>query len=595
LANTSIDLTQLDFDSLRDSLIAHLRSQDEFRDYDFESSNLRVLVDLLALNSYKNAFFLNMNLSESFLDSAQLRTSLISHSKELNYLPGSARSASAQVNLSFQGPEATYLLEKGQTFTAIIKSNTYFFSLPDSVLVTSGNGSFSTNLTLYEGTYFSDTYIVDYGNQVQRFFLTNPNVDVSSLTVVVYENNVLQGENYRLANTLLGLNETSKRYFLQQAENEMYEVVFGDGVIGYRPRDGSRVVFDYRVTHGTEGNGAKLFSINFNPGPTEDASQINVQTISASSRGSNRETLESIRYMAPRHFRIQERAVAPDDFSIVLREQFPEISAVSAYGGETLSPPRMGKVVLAIDLDGIDGLPESRKDAYEKFLEDRMGLTMGVIFAEPERTYISVRSRVSYNLNQSTLTVENMKSLIGATILEWSEENLVGFENVVRYSKFCKMIDDADLSVVGNQTDLLVYKKIRPRLAAYQSLIVDFDTALRLSTQDEDLDQPNRDLKTIYSSNFFVNGLLCRFEDDGGGNVFIVTSSDGKERFAQNVGTVDYETGEVKLSNFYVDSYSGNNIRVYARLRDKDVAANKATILEIESDEIILNVTAVRE
>lgn len=595
MANSSIDLTQLDFDDYRDSLVAYLRSQDEFRDFDYESSNIRVLVDLLALNAYKNAWFVGMNLSESFLDSAQLRTSLISHAKELNYLPGSARSASATVNLRFTGSEPTYLLEKGQSFTAIIKSNTYFFSLSDSVLMTSSNGSFSANLTLYEGSYFSDTYILDRGSSTQRFFVSNPGVDTSSLTVVVYEDNSVIGENYRLANTLLGLTETSKKFFLQQAENELYEVVFGDGVIGYRPKDGSRVVLDYRVTHGEEGNGARLFSINFNPGPSEDASNINVQTVSVSSRGSNRETLETIRYMAPRHFRIQERAVAPDDFSIVLKEQFPEITAVSAYGGETLSPPRMGKVVLAIDLDGIDGLPEARKDAYEQFLEDRMGLTMGVIFAEPERSYVSVRSHISYNLNQTTLTEENMRSLISTVILEWADENLNDFASKIRYSKFCKTIDDSDESIVGNQTDLVLYKKIRPRLATYQAMTVDVNAPLRVSTQDEDLDQPNKNLKSVYSGNFTINGMLSRFEDDGGGNIHIVTSSDGQERFAQKVGTVDYETGKVNLTNFYVDTYVDNHIRVYFRLRDKDVIANRATILDIESDEIHLNVTAVRE
>jgi hypothetical protein len=595
LANASIDLTQLDFDTLRDSLVAHLRTQEEFKDYDYDSSNIRVLVDLLALNTYKNAWFLNMNLSESFLDSAQLRSSLISHAKELNYLPQSARSASATVNLTFEGSEPTYLLEKGQTFSAIIKSNTYFFSLADSVLMTSSNGSFSSNLTLYEGSYFNDTYITNYSDSIQRFFVTNPNVDITSLTVVVYEDNAIIGETFRLANTLLGLTETSKRYFVQQAENEMYEVAFGDGVIGYRPKDGSRIVLDYRVTRGTEGNGARIFSINFNPGPTEDASRINVQTVSISSRGSDRETLDSIRYMAPRHFRIQERAVSPDDFPIILQEQFPEITAISAYGGETLSPPRFGKVVLALDLEGIDGLPESRKDSYESFLRDRMGLTMGVIFAAPERAYVSVRSQVKYNLNQSTLTAENMKALISTRIIEWGDDNLDDFATKIRYSKFCKMIDDSDVSVVGNQTDLLLYKKIRPALSRYQAINVHANAPLKLATQDEDLDQPNKELKSVYSGNFIVNGVLSRFEDDGGGSLYIVSSLDGNELFAQKVGTVDYSTGEVKLTGFFVDSYLGNHIKVYFRTRDKDIVANKATILDIEAEEVILNITTVRE
>lgn len=595
MANSSIALTEIDFDTLRDQFVDHLRSQDEFKDFDLVSSNMRVLVDLLALNTYLNAYLINMIMSEGFLDSAQLKSSLISHAKELNYVPRSARSSHARVRMTFAGGSPTYLLRKGQGFGTVIKSNTYIFSLADSVLVASSNGSFSVDLDLYEGSYVSDTYVVNRNDATQRFLVTNRNVDVDSLAVAVYEAGDLEGQSYRLANTLLGLNETSKRFFVQQAENEMYEVSFGDGVIGYRPPDGSRVLLDYRITHGTDGNGARLFVPNFNPGPTEDATAINVQTISASSEGANSETLESIRYYAPRHFRIQERAVSDSDFAIALKGQFPEISAVSTFGGEMLDPPRFGQVVVAVSLTGVDGLPEARRDAYEAFLRDRMALTMGVMFVDPVRTYFTVRSRVSYNLNQTTLSTDNMRALIASAILDWADEELGEFGVAVRYSKFCKLIDDADRSIVGNDTDLYIYRKLRPRLGVYQSINVDFNMPLLLTTRDDDLDQPGQGLRSVYSGPFVINGVVSRLEDDGGGRVMIVSSMDGVDRFAQQVGTVDYERGAVRLSSFIVDSYQGAYVKLYVRPRSKDVVVDQATVLGVEADEIILDVRAVRE
>lgn len=595
MANSSISLTSIDFDDLRDSLVTYMRSQDEYRDFDFTTSNLRVIIDLLARNSHLNAFFLNMIMSEGFLDSAQLRSSLISHAKELNYLPRSARSAEAVINLRFTGDRPSYLLRKGQTFASVIKSNTYIFSLSDNQLMTSSNGTFSANLSIYEGVYVSDSYIMNRSDDTQRYLLTNRDIDTASIGVAVYEDGDLTGESYRRANTLLGMNETSKKFFVQQAENEMYEIVFGDGVIGYRPKDGARLVFDYRVTKGAEGNGARVFAINFNPGPTEDAGNINVQTISISSQGAPIESLESIRYNAPRHFRVQERAANADDFEIVLTEQFPEIQAVSTYGGETLDPPRFGKVVVAIAIDGVDGLPESKKDVYEKFLRERMMLTMGVIFAEPLRSYVSVRSKVRYNLNLSTLSPENVKALVKEAIRAWADEELDGFGSKIRYSKFIKLIDDVNASVVGNDTDLLLYKKIRPLLGTYQNMTVEFSTPLRETIQDEDLDEPDRDIKTMYSSDFLVNGSVCRLEDDGGGRVMVVVSQDGRDRYAQQVGTINYHTGQVQLQNFYVDSYDDQHIKLFVRLRDKDVIANPATIVAIESNEIRVEVEAIRE
>jgi hypothetical protein len=485
-------------------------------------------------------------------------------------------------------------LQKGQTFSTTIKSNTYNFSISDNILLTSANGTFSANVELFEGVYLYDTYVMNSSDTTQRFILSNENCDVSSLTVVVYEDNNVTGKPFNYARTLLDLTEVSKVFFVQQAENGKYEVVFGDGVVGYRPKDGSTISLNYRVCHGTDGNGAKVFSINFNPGPTSDASQINVQTISVATGAANSEDIESIRFYAPRHFQIQESATAESDYAIMLRSQFPEISAVSVLGGEELTPPRYGYVAVVVDIADVDGLPDSKIQAYKEFLKQRNSLTTQIIFIDPLFSYLSIRSTINYNINKTTLTPDNIKTLIIAGIQQYASDNLGEFSNKFRYSRFCSMIDDIDISVVGNETDVLVYKKITPTQGTAQNIDIDFAMALQPGVMQPN-NQTSTDFHSLYSGPFYINGYVSRLEDDGQGNVYIINTSNGVETFVNKIGTVNYDTGYVKLINFNPTNYDGNNIKLYVRPKELDVIANKATILDIEDDEIIITVDVVRE
>lgn len=594
MANTNLDLTALDFDTLKSSFINFMRSQAEFKDYDYSASNMNVLIDLLTYNSHLIGWYTNMAMSESFLDSAQLKSSVISHAKELNYVPRSARSAEANVQLTFTGPQSTYLLQKGQTFSTTIKSNTYTFSIGDNILLTSTNGYFTTNLSLYEGVYNYDNYTLNYSDPTQRMVITNKMVDISSLSVVVYENNNIVGTPYLVATTLLGLKETSKVFFVQQAENEQYEILFGDGVIGYRPADGSVISINYRITNGSLGNGAKVFTINFNPGPTNDATGITANTISNSAGGADPEDVESVRFYAPRAFQIQERATAADDYAIMLRTQFPEITAISTYGGEELSPPQYGRVAISVKITDVDGLPDSKVQTYSRFLADRMSLTTRPIFVTPQFSYVAVRSTVNYNINQTTLTPQNMQALVVLTIQNYATQNLGDFSARFRYSKFCAVIDATDISIVGNETETLIYRKISPAYGVATNIDVDFDMALQEGAVSPG-DVAAVEFHSVFSSNFFINGQQTRFEDDGLGNLYIVSTFHGKEQFTSLVGTVDYDTGLVRLTSFTVDSYDGPSIKIYARTREKDIIENAATILDIEGGEIQVTVNAVRE
>lgn len=589
MANSSLSLVELDVPTLEASLRSFMRSQPVFRDYDWEGSNLSALVRLLAYNTWRNGWYTHMVMSEGFLDSAQTRSSVLSHAKELNYAPRSARSARGRVSITFNGDESVYVVEKGRTFTSVVRNRGLVFSVPETIVVSSANGFFRVETDLYEGQYVKDSYVYSHSDETQRILLSNPDVDTRSLTVVVYEDGAADGQSYSPATSLLGVTANSKVYFLQASELGKYEVIFGDGVLGSRPADGATVVLDYRVTTGDAGNGARIFNRDFSLG--DGVSNVTVTTISDSSDGAAPETIESIKYYAPRHFQTQERAVTASDFSILLKGAFPEIRAVSAYGGEDANPPQYGKVIIAVDIAGVDGLPESKVAEYRRFLSQRAGLTVEPVIVEPGYSFLSVRSRVLYNVNVSTMSPQSIETLVVQAILSYADENLNDFESIVRYSRLVALIDDSHRSVVSNMTDLEIYKKVPVEAGTSHSFDLDFRT--QLLTPDTDSAATGQ--KTIRSGLFKTSADTRYLIDDSRGGVWTATDRGGQRVLIQRVGTVDYETGRVRVSGVRIDQFDGPDLKVYVRPRSLDVAVSGDVILQVEADEVRVTVEAVRE
>jgi hypothetical protein len=321
MANSSISLTSLDFADYKNSLKTFLSSQNQFKDYNFESSNLNVLLDLLAYNTYQNAFYMNMIGSEMFLDTAQLRDSVVLKAVELNYTPRSFRSSYAKVNLAISGvPNNPLLLTipAGTSFTGKAGSNTYTFSTNQNLVVeASGNGVFNaSNVEIYEGTPVTDTFVIKPSATVdnQQFILSNPTIDTESLTVVSIENGGANVIPYLLSTTLLDIKETTPVYFLQGSDNSQYQIIFGDNVVGRKPLDNSVVSVSYLVTNGQLPNGIAIFS----PNSTIGGGTVTVTTVSAATGGDIAEDIESIRFNAPRYYATQERAVTTTDYETLL-------------------------------------------------------------------------------------------------------------------------------------------------------------------------------------------------------------------------------------------------------------------------------------
>ena len=588
MANSSLSLLELDVPALESSLRDFMRSQTVFRDYDWEGSNLSALIRLLAVNTYKNAWYTHMLMSEGFLDSAQTRSSVMSHAKELNYSPRSARSAKARVRISFSGTETVYVIEKGRTMTSVVNNRGLIFSVPETLMVSSSNGSFTVDTDLYEGQYVKESYVFNRTDESQRIFLSNPQVDTRSLSVVVYEDGASEGRSYKLATSLLDVKSDSLVFFLQASELGKYEVIFGDGVIGARPPDGSTVILDYRVTNGVAGNGARIFNRDFGLG--EGATNVTVTTLEEAADGAEPESIDSIKYYAPRHFQAQERAITPQDYAIMLKGAFPEIRAVSAYGGEDATPPQYGKVIVAVDVAGVDGIPQSKEQEYRDFLKSRASITIEPVIVRPSYSYLRIRSRVLYNINVSTLSPQTIETLVVQSILDYADENLNDFDSLIRYSRLVSLIDDSHRSIVGNSTELEIYKKVPVESGTVHSFTVDFKTPLLSSESESYTGQ-----RTLRSGFFKTSSDTRYLVDDSRGGVWTATDRGGQRVLIQRVGSVDYATGLVRVAGVKIDQYEGADLKVFARPLDLDVSVSGDVILQVEADEISIAVESVRE
>lgn len=600
-ANTSLSVVDLDFTGIKNSLINSLRSQQKFKDFDFEGSNIGVLIDLMARNSSQGGFLTNMLFAEAFLDSAQLTTSVFSRAKELNYTPRSARSASARVRVDFtaSGENQPYVIQKGSSFSTLIKNTSYVFSMPETIIVSSPNTSFSFTSDIYEGVYIQDTYIYQTteDDPYPRFKITNRSIDTTSLVVAVYEDGAQVATGYTHATSLLGINDKSQIYFIQAGDDAFFEVQFGDGVLGRKPKENSVIVLDYRVTNSDRPNGATSFSINFDPtgALSELVSDVSnnpdVVTITNSVGGAAPEDVESVRYYAPRWYQTQERAVTAQDYEILLKTAFPEINAVSVYGGEEESPPEFGKVIVCVDVADVDGVPPAKQEQYYRYLKQRCPLSIEPIFKDPLFTYIHIDTLVRYNVNITASSIDRIKTLVLNAIDAYNEQNLDDFNVTFRYSPFVRVIDVADSSIISNLTTLRLYKKTVPELQQQQNIVLKFGVALEREPTNSALDDDHR---TVTSSVFTYKGERVSLRDDGEGNLFIIKPTGTTYNRVQNIGTVNYTTGEIVITGFNIDGFDGDHLKVYVVPFDRDVQSLQRNVLTIEPDEVNITVEAVR-
>jgi len=591
-ANSSIVLSNIDFDTHKNTLKQYLRSQTRFQDYDFEGSNMNVLLDVLSYNTFHNMFYLNMVASEMFLDTAQIRDSVVSHAKELNYTPRSFKSAEANVNIvvtTSDTTKRTIPVARGTTFTSRYSNRNFTFTVNENTVISdyiiNPNNTITftgSNISLYEGYFINDTFTYT-ADTTQRFIITNRNVDISSIAVTVIEDVGATIQTYTRASSLFNIDSASKVFFVQPCENDSYEIVFGDGTTGRTPKDNSVISVEYRISNGQLPNGANVFRADTT---IDNETNIVVTVNSPASLGSVSETIDEIKYNAPRHFTTQERAVTTEDYENLLKLNFTEVNAVSAYGGEDLNPPQFGKVFVAVDLKEVDGIPEIKKDEYYRFLKPRSPVSIDPVFVDPGYTYIGVTSTVKYNINVTKLSAQDIKTLVVSSITRYALDNLNNFNRVFRYSNVVEAIDNTQQAIISNETSIKVIKVITPTLGVDNIFTVDFQIPLDTTQSSA------RGGYAITSSRFIYNGSRATLQDSGNGVLNIVS---GSGAVIIDVGAVDYETGLVQISKFNVSQYDGAGIKIRAEPRNKDIQVVNNVILNIIDDDIDVNVLAVSQ
>ena len=611
MANSSLNLSSLDFDTLKQNFIEFLKTQSAFKDYDFSGSNINVLLDVMAYNSYLNAFYLNMVGSEMFLDTAQKYDSVISHAKELNYVPRSYRSSVANVNIVFSAPTLSSLtIPKETKFIGVNSNGSYVFTTSEAKILTSSNSTFTVNdLQIYEGDYYQDSYVVNYDIEGQQFIISNKNVDTNSITVNVIENNGANNIQFTKVDTLFGLNALSETFFLQATHNGQYEVTFGDGLFGRKPLNSSTVIVRYRVASGIEADGVTQYAL-FDDLKLVNGGDVNVTNLTVSSNSSSaavQESLESIRFAAPRYFATQQRAVSNDDYaSLVLSNFGGEISDVVVYGGQEVEPKLYGRVIISLKPSNGVIAPDYIKSKISNYLLDYIALPNRVLITDPEYTYCYVKSSVQYDPTATSKTIPDIKTDVLNSITNYSSVNLEKFGNDLRYSRLVTDIDNADVSITSNDTELRIIKRITPKIntkttynievgnVLYYDATVTSDNAQHTLLHANELDT-RISHATLISSTFTYNSTdgnvypLSFFEDDAQGNIKVYTTIASEIVSVDNVGTVDYSTGTIKLNNISIADYSPY-ISLYIRSRFKDIFASQNKIILIDPNDVNIEV-----
>lgn len=585
-SNSALVVSDLDFDSIRTNLREFLRSQARFKDYDFDGSNLSVLLDILSYNTYMNNFYTNMAISESFLDSAQLRDSIVSRAKELNYTPRSNRSSVAYIDIKITPNDSpsTITIPKGTAFSARIDNDVYTFSTDSSIIVTAAENYTASNTAIYEGLYITEKFEVDTSIDGQKFILNNQNIDTESLSVTI-QNSVGDTTNssFTQAYSFLGLNSSSEVFFVQASSKNRYELVFGDGVIGKALINGNVISATYRLSKAEAPNGANEFkpTASISGYPT---SVIDITTVTPAYSGAERESLSSIKYNAPRYYQIQERAVTNEDYKLILMQKYPNIRAVNVYGGETVYPPQYGVVFISFDLNDYEGIPDTIKTSVASFLRTKMPISIEPYILSADYSYVDVVSDIQYNINRSTKTIGDIQTLVSNSVKQYNTDNLDDYNITFRYSKLAAAIDNSDSSIISSNLVTRLYKKISPDLNTPVNILLDFQNSLITGS--------------LLSSAFTYSNTQAYFKDNGNGSISIISIVNGSEVVLHPTGgTINYEAGTIILNipSEGISEFEGDGIKIYAETSMKDFFVIKNTILMIKDEDITVNVTPVRQ
>jgi len=596
-----VNFTNLDFDQIKVSIKEYLRSNSNFTDYDFEGSNLSVLIDTLAYNTYISSYNANMVSNEVFIDGATLRENVVSLARNIGYIPRSRTASRANISFfvdttALSTNPLTLTLKNGTvaTTSSSFGNQSFSFIIPEDITVPVVEGiAFFDGIDIYEGTFLTTNFTVDSNDPNQKFILENANIDTSMISVKVRNTEMSSvSRKFILSNSLFEVTADSRVFFIQEVEDQRYELIFGDGIFGQKLEDMNYIDISYITTNGIYGNGVSSF--NFNGRLIDNESRVVssgislITTNTSSQNGKEIESIDSIKKYAPQIYSAQNRAVTASDYEAIIPKIYPETESISVFGGEDLNPPKYGKVFISIKPFNGPYVPEPVKENIQNKL--RKYSVAGIVpeFLDLKYLYVEVDSTVYYNTN-SAPSSDYVKSIVSSNINQYADSTeLNKFGARFKYSKFLKIIDDSHVSITSNITKVSMRRDLRPVLNKFADYEICYGNAFHIK---------NTNGYNIKSTGFVISGFtdtvyLSDLPDSTGkyGSIFFFKLDSVTEAsiVRKNVGTIDYEKGEIKLNPINIISsskYIGGNatIQISAIPKSNDVIGLQDLYLQLDT------------
>ena len=595
--------TNLDFDQIKDQIRQYLRSNSNFTDFDFEGSNMSILIDILAYNTYISAFNSNMVVNESFLDSATLRENVVSLARNIGYVPRSRKSAQAVINFDFKfnGNSNTVKLNKGLVCVGASNNTSFTFSIPEDVIAASPVDEGSNilvnpprtakfeNLIVYQGTLLKKNFVVN-GSLDQRFILENSFIDTESIRVFVRKGGATAGLEYSRIDNITALDSTSNIYLIQEIKDEKYELLFGDGFFGTKLGDGDIIEISYIITDGKAGNDGKFFSYSADAvddagNPLAASATPIINTIQNAKGGGDIEDIDSIKYIAPRVYSSQYRAVTTKDYEAIIQSVFPDAESVSVVGGEELDPPEFGTVVLSIKPRNATFLSDFTKTRILDQLKNYAIAGINQRIVDLKILYIELDSAVYYNTNVYDET-DTLKAQVTQSLTNYGRStNLNRFGGRFKYSDSVAVIDDTNKAITSNITKVVMRRDLKPVFNSFAQYELCFGNEFHV----------NKDGRNIKSTGFTISGRsdLLYFTDIPNpdlktGQLAVIqlaeVESDSSAVVLPSAGTVDYVKGEIIINTLNITSTTRGSglIEIQAFPESNDIIGLKDLYLQLD-------------
>ena len=585
--------TNLNFEDIKTSIKDYLRQNSNFTDFDFEGSNLSVLINTLAYNTYITAYNTNMVANESFIDSATLRENVVSLARNIGYVPRSKRAAVATVAINITGLSTTNTaisIDEGVIANSGINGTNFTYSLPDRVTAASNFGEADGALLIYQGQLLEKQWTVNLSQANQRYVLPNDSIDTSTLRVFIKESasSTIETE-FKAIDSIVGITSSSNTFLIQETSDEKYEVLFGDGIFGKKLESGNVIRATYIKTDGKEGNGAVNFNfvgaVKDENGALVSNAVVRLRTLTPSENGDDIETVQSIRNYAPRRFAAQNRAVTATDYEALLPSIYPNIESVSAFGGEDLNPPQYGRVFIAAKPRNGNFLAESTKTNLLKSLKSYSVAGIVPSFVDLKFLYVELDSYIYYNSN-FVGDSNSLRSRVTDAVEQYGKSGeLNKFGGRFKYSKMTSVIDGVDDSITSNITRVLIRRNLKALTNVFTQYELCFDNQFY-----NELDDFN-----IKSTGFSVSGVdgtvyladqVTKGSNIGRIFLFKITDATEIEVVIENFGTVDYKKGEILINTVNITStlLPENIIEIQAVPLSNDVLGRKELFLQLSTE-----------